>query len=99
MAKMPLRDWLESREPRVPAAFLGQLLPDEAEAVDISSLVGLGQAALKRSLTAKGKERRAAFDLLAADAFITYACEHAARASDVDSAFVQILDSVGGRPS
>jgi len=78
MAPPPLlSDWLRGRTPEVPRPLLEALLKvDRRGAVaDPVTLADLGCDAISRALRNPGRQRRAAFDLLAGDAFLTYACE------------------------
>ena len=59
-------------------------------------LTEFGLAALERALTGRG-ERRGAFDLLVADALLTYACESAAVATDAEAALLGIVEQVARR--
>jgi hypothetical protein len=68
--------------------------------VELSSLAASGAEVLARALSHPGRDRSAAFELLAADALLTYACEEAAREEDVEGALAAILRRVeeGIRP-
>lgn len=80
---MTLREWLEARTPPVPRAFGEWVLPEEPEAeAGVEPLVREAEAALARALSPEGRPRDGAFDLLAADAFVTYACEAALQEDD-----------------
>jgi len=79
----PLADWLRSREPGVPEAFLPRLLEDGGSSeVDPWTLYEKARGELLASLEVPGRHRVSAFRLLAADAFLTYACELMARQAD-----------------
>lgn len=73
--------WLEGRVPPVPIAF--QPWMDELRGVGSTHLSEPGaeafaeaaESALNQSLNPTGRERGGAFDLLAADGLVTYACE------------------------
>ena len=87
-----LRSWLAACTPVSPDA-LALEVPDVAgDPVDL--LVGEGVRVLERARTGKG-ERRGAYDLLAADALLTYACEGAARVDDPEAALLGIIRRVG----
>jgi hypothetical protein len=76
MPRRTLKDWLEERSPSVPGPFLLHLL--EAGSLDPCTAKELGRVggdALSRALGSPGRNREAAFALLAGDAFLTYACE------------------------
>lgn len=71
---MTTAEWLGSRAPRPPEQLAARLQPASAD-------TDLEQLALQRleSLIAGGDHSRAvAGELLAVDALVTYACEHAA---------------------
>ena len=88
--------WLESKDPPVPAAFLERLLDDELEKTGAEStsrvLAHVGPA-LRSALAREGK-RRGAFRLLAADAWITYACEAALADEDPETQLNKVLAGV-----
>jgi hypothetical protein len=83
-----VRAWLAGRSPRPPDA-LSLSVPEGPGDVS-EQLTAAGVAALERALAEAG-ERRGAFDLLAADALLTYACERAASAPDTEAALLRIL--------
>ncbi|MGD2122323.1 MAG: hypothetical protein PVJ76_11295, partial [Gemmatimonadota bacterium] len=62
-----------------------------------ADLAGLGEQALQRTLAQPGRNRPAAFHLLAADAFLTYACEAIVEGSDVQTGLKALLERVGER--
>lgn len=71
---MTTTEWLDTRDPRPPERLAARLQPDDGDSE-------LEQMALRRleSLIAAGDHSRAiAGELLAVDALVTYACEHAA---------------------
>ena len=89
-----LRDWLASRTPAPPDALI---LPVEDASGDLTAtLADAGALALTQALTGQG-ERSGAYDLLAADGLLTYACESAAGAVDPEVDLLQILERVGRR--
>jgi hypothetical protein len=55
-----------------------------------------GEEALSRSLQRTGRDREAAFLLLAADAFFTYACEAMAEADDPGRGLEDLLIRLAG---
>lgn len=74
--------WLERREPRAPEplfARMAEALSGRAEADVPEALAGAALACLRAAVEG-GRDRAAAWDLLAADALLTYACEAAAEA-------------------
>jgi hypothetical protein len=99
-----VRAWLEGRQPVPPASLRAQIdsalagvpgaQPESPALAEGEGRVAgvLGEAALDRLRAAlgAGKDRRAAMDLLAADALLTYACEAAAEAGpDALEALIQ----------
>lgn len=81
---MTVRDWLDSRSPAAPEPLrdrLSALLGSDAEAPAAEAtriLVAASQRTLGQLVSARRFTREGALDLLAADAFMTYAFEHAA---------------------
>lgn len=71
------RGWLDGREP-LPPVELRSRLDDDLGGTDPLA-ARLTEAAVRRLRRARERpgERAAAFDLLAADAYLTYACEAA----------------------
>ena len=90
-----LRDWLASRTPTPPEAL--PLSVGDASGDLAATLADAGSLALERALNGHG-ERSGAYDLLAADGLITYACERAAGGADPEVDLLGILERVG-RPS
>ena len=89
-----LLDWLASRTPVPPEALS---LPVEDASGDLAAtLADAAALALERALTGQG-ERGGAYDLLAADGLLTYACERAAGAADPEADLLQLLERVGRR--
>ena len=90
-----LRDWLEARRPVVPDALRDWLVVDDDLPLSVDALVELGIAELERAEVTRRLDRNAAFHLLAADAFFTYACEAATDepgAADIASRLSWTLD-------
>lgn len=91
--------WLNGRRPRPPedlrarvrAEVIGLGEPEDAQ----TGLITAGCAALGRALAQPGRVRAAAFDLLAADALVTYACEAALECDDPDAELDRLV-SIGG---
>ncbi|HEX7089219.1 MAG TPA: hypothetical protein VF192_03735 [Longimicrobiales bacterium] len=76
----PARAWLARREPRAPEGLLARMdaaLAGRAEPEIPEAFAGAAFSCLRAAL-AGGADRSAAWDLLAADALLTYACEAAA---------------------
>lgn len=91
-------DWLASRTPPPPAPLLSSLRGEVEGAAGAAELVVVlahcGRRALERALAGPARERGTALALLAADALITYACEAAVEAEDVEGALAGILRGV-----
>ena len=83
-------DWLATRTPPAPEELKAWLkIPDggtdqdgEADSMP-ESLLKAGLLHLEEAAARPGRDRAAAFHLLAADALITYGCEAASEADDV----------------
>lgn len=91
-----LERWLAGRSPRPPAE-LEEALSAEGDA-DVQGpearaevLGERARARLLRALEEPGRVRESAFELLAADALLTYACEAALEAPDADDQLVHLL--------
>ena len=91
-----LRGWLAGRTPPPPEA-LGLAAP-EGTGDGAADLAAAGMDTLDRALAGTG-ERGGAYDLLVADALLTYACERAAGAPDPEPELLLVLDRVGRRPA
>lgn len=88
---MTLEAWLATRTPPVPVPFQGWMRPAYPDApASTESLAREAEGALGRALAPGGRPRRGAFDLLAADGFLTYACEAALEEDDP----VSVLDGL-----
>lgn len=71
-----LEGWLGQRVPDVPGSLLPRLLRfGGAGPFSSQRLEDAGAEALARALARPGRNRESAFDLLAGDALLTYACE------------------------
>jgi hypothetical protein len=95
MGEDGLEAWIRSRIPGVPDEFLPYLLRGRGGPVDPWGLVARGEAALRRALETPGRVRSAAFDLLVADAFLTWACEAMAEEADVGSGLERMVEALG----
>lgn len=90
MGREAARSWLDEREP-VPPVELRSRLDDDLGGMDPLA-VRFTEAAVRRLHRARERPggRAAAFELLAADAYLTYACEAAAdpgaRSADLEGA-------------
>jgi hypothetical protein len=62
-------------------------------------MMGRGEEALRRALETPGRVRAAAYHLLVADAFLTWACEAMAREADAGPALESLVRDVGDRLS
>ncbi len=87
-----LRDWLDARRPTVPDGLKEWLAVEDEVPVSVVGLADLGIAALDRAEVAQQLDRHTAFQLLAADALLTYACEAAVDEPEVASGLHLILD-------
>lgn len=87
-----LGDWLAGRRPAVPDGLKEWLAVDDNPALSVADLADLGIAALDQAAVSQRLDRHAAFQLLAADAFLTYACEAAVDEPGVVSRLHLILD-------
>ncbi len=65
--------------------------------MDPARLIEWGLRALSRALEKPGRVRAAAFDLLVADAFLTYACEAMAASGDVGAGLESLIGQLGTR--
>jgi hypothetical protein len=91
-----LRDWLRTRIPDVPPPLATLLTEERAEEiVDPDFLHGRALESLERSLDSPGRNRQAAYHLLAGDAFLTYACEALAREPEPGMALEGLLRTLG----
>ena len=87
---MTVSDWITTRSPRPPDALLarvvGVLGTDGARPADETANVCVAAAARQlQSLVDAGRfERESAIDLLAVDALVTFAFEHASTAARAD---------------
>jgi hypothetical protein len=95
MAEKTMESWLRRRRPEVPPALLHQLLAGDDGLASPEALALRGSAALKKALDTPGGHRDRAFHLLAADAFLTYACEALAGTENVESGLEDLLTRLG----
>ncbi len=91
-------DWLATRTPPAPdelKAWLkisdGGVDPDDGVASVAGFLVARGLAHLDEAVATPGRDREAAYRLLAADALITYGCEAASEEADVRRTLREVL--------
>ena len=90
--------WLAARTPPAPDELKAWFkLTDDGEDLDggVASvpgrLVAGGLAHLDDAVARPGRDREAAYQLLAADALITYGCEAASEAADVRGVLREVL--------
>ena len=95
MSDKSLELWLHERTPEIPEAFRPGLEVDPSETASVEGLLSRGLDSLDQALGLPGRNRDAAFHLLAADAFITYACEAATGGGNVLSDLEGISDGIG----
>ena len=94
-------DWLATRTPPAPDELKAWLkIPDDGAYPDggVASVPGClvagGLAHLDEALARPGRDREAAYQLLAADALITYGCEAASQVADVRGVLREVLVQV-----
>ena len=94
-------DWLATRTPPAPDELKAWLkIPDAGTDADTGvasvpgSLLKAALVHLEDAVVRPGRDREAAYQLLAADALITYGCEAASEARDVRSALREVLVGV-----
>lgn len=93
-SRSTLGSWIEGRRPPVPEAFRPHLSPGDSDApATAAAWVGEARRALSR-MDADPAAREAAFELLAADAYATWACEAALEAEDPGAALRGVLDAL-----
>ena len=90
--------WLATRTPPAPDELKAWLkIPDDGANFDggVASLPGClvagGLAHLDEAVARPGRDREAAYQLLAADALITYSCEAASEAADGGGVLREVL--------
>jgi len=91
-------DWLAARTPPAPDELKAWLkIPDEGTGPGgrvgtvPGSLVGAGLLHLEKAVARPVRDREAAYQLLAADALITYGCEAASEVGDVRGMLHEVL--------
>ena len=95
MSEQTLDAWLSGRTPGIPPAFLPRLLESGEGNPSWPGLAHRGEKELKEALRTPTEKRENAFHLLAADAFLTYACEALARAENVEAGLNSLLERLG----
>lgn len=88
-----VRGWLGERLDEVPPELLRRLdlAPAEGRETVRETLTRRGLEALSEAAGRPGRDREAAFRLLAADAYLTYACEATVEEADVETALVDLI--------
>lgn len=94
-----LEGWLAKRRPpsSVPLTRWTSRAPSDPDMTPVRSLMSVGRQALEAALERPGRVRDSAFELLAADALITYACEAALDTDDPEASLKWILESASAR--
>lgn len=88
-----LGSWIAARTPPVPGDFGRWMRPsDESAPAGVTALAAEAEQALSRALSPEGRPRGGAFDLLAADGFLTWACEAAIESDDPDAALQRLIE-------
>ena len=94
-------DWVAARTPPAPDELKAWLkIPDDISDPDggvasvPESLLRAGLLHLEEAVGRSGRDREAAYQLLAADALVTYGCEAASESADVRGALREVLDRV-----
>ena len=72
MTGIDIREWIDRRECPVPPPLLSHLTADASVSAD--ALVEAAERELRTCAAGSSRDHDAAFSLLAADAYITYAC-------------------------
>ena len=83
--------WMEARRPAPPMDLERWLRADGESGSMTERITSLARTALDESRARPGRIRESAFQLLAADALVTYACEAALEESDPAAALHAIL--------
>ena len=98
-----LDDWLVLRRPPAPAELKAwwedpvKVVNSDGRSASIAS--SLIKGGMERAVAMPGRNRDAAYRLLAADAWVTYACEAASEVADVRGALGEVLGQLeaGGK--
>lgn len=93
--------WVATRTPPAPDELTAWFkIPDDGSdrGGDVASLPGRlvegGLAHLDEAVARPGRDRAAAYQLLAADALVTYGCEAASESADVQGVLSEVLGLV-----
>ncbi len=79
-----LKAWISARRPASPVELGPWINASRVTAVSAFGLTNIACDALEQARLSPGRVRNSAFQLLTADALITYACESALDAEDPD---------------
>jgi hypothetical protein len=99
-----LEAWIASRTPPVPTAFRPSVVPTSPRRevptpeAAVEALVDEAHVALGRALAREPQDRDGAFDLLAADAFATWAAEAALDVDDPETALLDLARTLSAAP-
>jgi hypothetical protein len=89
---MTLGEWMDARVPPVPVPFRAWMVPEAPDGeVSVGALAREAEASLERAVQGETRPRDGAFDLLAADGFLTYACEAALEAENPAEALDELI--------
>ena len=93
----PVARWLDNRAPPAPDGLRSRFGPLHGGGASLSEALGrLSVRHLAEALKLPGRNREAAFYLLAADALLTYACEAAVEQEDPEAALSLVLERASG---
>ena len=76
---MTIAEWIDRQDRPVPAAFRSYLNAEGP--ISLANLLAAAESKMRAYTTGDTRDRRAGFALLAADAYLTYACLRAVRES------------------
>ncbi|MCY4399998.1 MAG: hypothetical protein OXE96_11745 [Gemmatimonadetes bacterium] len=91
---MTIGEWIDQRDRRVPAALRSRLRADGTATLE--ALLSAAEAELEVCAGLANQDRAAAFALLAADAYLTYACLRAAAGRGCGDALREITRRTAG---
>lgn len=90
-------EWIADRTPPTPRGFQHWMVPSRPEAsMSVSALVDEARHSLALLRGGEVRPRDGAFDLLAADGFVTWACEAALEEPDPVASLHQIVEALVG---
>ena len=90
---MTIEQWVQGQVPPVPEAFRPAL--SSAEEATFDGLLNAARTEFERAREGRGRDRDQAFHLLAADAYLTYACAAVLEGGSPDSGEVTGEAAVG----